>query len=104
MRAGRVNLAEQRQIRLSADEHEKVRQEVAAAGQAQRLLAAQGDQGVVAVGVLQKHVLERAPPLPAVDGESAEVIGAVRAHGAQPDLRLLSKIYPTGSHPFEYTN
>lgn len=24
--------------------------------------------------------------------------------GAQPDLPLLSKIYPTGSHPFEYTN
>lgn len=75
MRAGGIDVAEQGQIGLSGDEHEEVRQEVAAAGDAQRLFAIEGNEGVITVGVLQIDVLKCAPAQAAVNREGAQVGG-----------------------------
>src|SRR5882672_9733864 len=61
LRSIRVKLAQCWQIDLAGDEHKKVWQQVAPAGDTQSRFAVERDRGVVAIGVLQKHILKSAP-------------------------------------------
>src|SRR5208282_186336 len=73
VRAGRINVAELGQIGLGCDKHEEVRQQVAAARDAQSLLAVESDERVVVISVLEIDILKSAPAQASVNREGAQV-------------------------------